>query len=122
MLGLRGPITHRVIEAWNAWLQLDLDRPGKTEHYLIEFMTLIAKMFAKDPATIHAKDFVLSFNRRKRHLTEEEAAEAAMLRWGMFAGGSLRVFHGERESYDEEPDYIISLSGAQEDGSDDDGA
>lgn len=41
-MGWPGPLTHRQFEAWQAWLDLDMDRPSRTDWYLMQLAAMLA--------------------------------------------------------------------------------
>jgi hypothetical protein len=119
-MGLPGPMTHRMFLAWQAWLEMQWNKPTKTDHYLMQIAVEVRRVLAKDPRKIKLDDARLEFSKPgdKKKVPEEVAGAMAMGKWlGSFGGfGAVRIVDSEGQEYrmadeDElaeiEPDHVV---------------
>lgn len=78
--------THRQYLAWMAWLEMQWDRPSRTDWYLMQIAAEVYKKFRKNPAQILVETFKLRFKSSnkapvKTKAQKEMDAAAAKARW-----------------------------------------
>lgn len=59
-MGWPGPLTHRQLEAWDAWFTLDLDRP-RPEHYYLALAAHEARYGQRKYKDFSFKDYRFRF-------------------------------------------------------------
>lgn len=79
-MGWPGPMTDRQFRAWHAWLDEDLNQPGKVEAYLMRVAAEVRASVAKDPSSIKLDDFKVRFG-KPTYLSQEEATRRAKDKW-----------------------------------------
>ena len=81
-------ITHREYLMWMQWLDEELERPTKSDHYLMQIAQQVARLFKKQPGRIQLKHFKLSFRKKQRATTtsKKEAATQSKARWFWLTG------------------------------------
>jgi len=75
LLGWDGPLTHRQMVTWALFSEEMLNRPSLTDHYIMSLNATVARLFAKNPASIEGDNFRLVFKRKGAKLTEKERKE-----------------------------------------------
>jgi hypothetical protein len=96
LLGWQGPMTHRQFAAWQEWLLLEANRPGRLEHYLMRVGLEIRRvigLFTKDPGPMTLDAFRVPFERAAPPKPETAAQKGARSKatWrGIFAGLSRK--------------------------------
>lgn len=83
-MGWPGPMTHRQYLAWDAWLDWQWDRPGLTEHYLMQAAWVAAQANAKNPRRLKMEQFRLRFGAEKARRPaagREQAAAWSKAKW-----------------------------------------
>jgi hypothetical protein len=84
--------THRQYRTWMVWLENEWNNPSRNDHYLMQIIVEIRRIFAKNPASVTMPQAKLKFINKddeKPEPTEAEIAYATMQaksRWGMLAG------------------------------------
>jgi len=53
--------THEEHETWLYWLRDQWNQPSLTDHYLMNLMAEVRRIFAKNPRQVKAEDFKLKF-------------------------------------------------------------
>jgi hypothetical protein len=126
-------MTHRQFLAWRAWLQLELNRPSRSDQYIMQLTAEVRRILHKHPNRVKLKDFLLKWEspeerrRRLASITPEYAEAMAMARWmGVLGGGEgIRVVEIDDPNYDPhkplnidfdaiEPHYIVDASSSQD--------
>jgi hypothetical protein len=79
-------MTHRQFVEWMAWLDLEKNRPDRTEHYLMEIAAEIRRGNVKRPADVKLEDFRLEFRPAPPPLSPEEAMARSKRIWLAAAG------------------------------------
>ena len=84
-------ITYREFRTRVAWLEMDLNRPGKQEGYLMQIAREVRSVLAKNPASIRLDHFknpmTFSLRRKQQRMTPEETMRRSKAAWlGMFRG------------------------------------
>ncbi len=69
VLGWSGPMTHRQELAWAAWELLDLNTPGKVEHYLMLGALETVRVNVKNPNSVKLSDMRLTFGTAEENRT-----------------------------------------------------
>lgn len=63
LLGWRGPMTHRQFRVWKAWLELDQERPSRSDHYAMQIACEVRRVpyafVGKDPNDVKLETFKL---------------------------------------------------------------
>lgn len=77
-MGWLGPMTHRQCLAWTYWLRDEWDRPSRSDWYVMQLNTSLARMFAKNPSSIEVKHFKLEFKDESTEHTGPMSEEEAM--------------------------------------------
>jgi hypothetical protein len=75
VLGWRGPLTYRQFLVLLAWIEIQYDRPSRTDYYLMaQTMEIrsVAGMFSKR-RSVRMRDFVLDFGTRAKPKLSEQA-------------------------------------------------
>ncbi len=72
-------MTHRQFLAWQAWLELEWDRPSRGDCYQMQVAAEVRRVLAKNPNRIKTNEFKLKFDRATpvKKVTRAEAAKAA---------------------------------------------
>lgn len=104
-------MTDRQFQAWQEWLQEDMNRPGKTEFYLAQIASEVHWVLASDRRGYDVNKFKMEFSRpgeskgpppNSRPMTEQEQALVLMMSLGMPAckvqGGEKLIESVNRES------------------------
>jgi hypothetical protein len=96
LLGWPGPMTHRQYRAWDEWLLLELNRPGRLEHYVLLVVREVRRfmgMFTKDGAgPLDLDSMRIPFERRAPappptpQAAAERGARSKAVWRGIFAG------------------------------------
>lgn len=75
--------SERQLSLWLAWMDLQWNRPDRTDHYLMMVACEIRRVLSKNPAAIKSGDFELRFESRKSKpaLTIEQATQYSQARW-----------------------------------------
>lgn len=60
-MGWPGPMTHRQFRVWRAWLEMDMDRPGKAEWYIMQATAEGIRPHLKKGAKVGAGDYKMKF-------------------------------------------------------------
>ena len=115
-------MTHRQFLGWQAWFELELNRPSRTDYYLMSVCVEIRRVLSRHPERIKHKDFLLTFQTGNgKPMSEEAAKAAAMHKWlGAVGGmGAVRVIEVDAETYNpyEEFDvqpYIVQAEQSEE--------
>jgi hypothetical protein len=61
LMGWAGLITHRQFLAWQEWLAQDLDRPSRSDHYLMQAAAEARRCWVKEPNKVRIEDMRLEF-------------------------------------------------------------
>lgn len=93
-MGWAGPVTHRQFLVTQYWLKvLDLNSPGKLEHYLMAVRMEVKRQFSKNPGRVKLEDMKIPFKLKKttygKPLTPERVKEVtaqSKARWGAALG------------------------------------
>lgn len=97
-MGWPGPMTHRQYLCWEVWLDLEWNRPNRTDHYLASVATEVRRGNARKPRSVGLKHLMLKFKTPtkpvRRPLTEAEKKHAtamAKARWIGATGGKFEI-------------------------------
>jgi hypothetical protein len=82
--------THRQHLTWLAWLEMEWDRPGRSDHYLMSIACEVRRVLSKKPDRVKLDHFWLKFaaaadggTSASLPASREQAAQASKARWGM---------------------------------------
>lgn len=87
-------------EGWVAWLDMQLDNPGLTEHYLMLVAAEVRRGYVKNPRRVRLSHMRLAFNRRVSHAAAVKASKAA---WQALASRAGPRPHGRPKGKQEQP-------------------
>lgn len=102
-------MTHRQMLAWTAWLDMEWNRPSRSDQYIMAVCAEVRRVLHKHPNRVELKHFLLKFEgktAKKKLVTEEQKLERAqalsMAKWVGAVGGmkGLRVVEVDSETYD----------------------
>lgn len=81
-------LTHRQFLAMNAWLDIQFNRPDRSDYYQMQTTLTIARILAKHPNKIKMKDFFIEFNLEGEKVDpkhQKQKAEQSFRNWmGIF--------------------------------------
>lgn len=83
-------MTHRQYQAWQAWLDMDMDQPDRHDHYLMGVACEVRRTRAENPNEVQPGDLRLEFQPREqaeKEVSVEEATRMARGRWAAVLGG-----------------------------------
>lgn len=89
--------SERQMAIYQAWENIRLEHPTPDQWYLIQIVTAIHQILAKNPRSIELKDFVLKFKHtveQQKPKTKEEATKWAMAKWGSLMTMPVKVKKG----------------------------
>lgn len=91
-MGWPGPMTHRQFAVWQMWLEMELDRPTKTEQYLMQIAAEVRRTAVKDPKKVELKHMRLKFNNLdETSMSEEQRDQLELARWTAQLGGANTI-------------------------------
>lgn len=79
--------THREYRTWSRWLELEWDKPSRSDWFLMQIAAEIRRVLSKKPKLIQLKHFFLKFTTGKSdkpiepEMTKEEATRIAKNKW-----------------------------------------
>ena len=76
-------MTHRQFLAWRDWLKHEFNTPSRSDHYLMTIACEVRRVLSKNPNSINADDFRLTFSQKDPGPTKtpEQEAEEARAIW-----------------------------------------
>lgn len=87
-MGWPGPMTHRQFRAWRAWLDMQWDRPSRTDHYIMQATAESIRPHVKKGTKVKTSDYRLSFSPDgKRKATPVQSPEENRAAWLGIAAG-----------------------------------
>ena len=88
----RAKVTNREYLTWQAWFSDEMNRPSRSDYYLMQIACEVARVLAKDPRKIQQKHFLLEFSEPVElpNVPAVSPAEAHELTWL----GIVGVKHG----------------------------
>ena len=87
-------MTHRQFVVWCAWLDIEFDRPDRSDWYAMQVAAEVRRVLAKNPGNIKTDSFKLKFQVGAKTVkpTRAEAAAAAKERsLARMTGNVIRV-------------------------------
>jgi len=88
-MGWEGPLTARQYEVWQAWLDLQWNRPSRTDHYLMQIAAQVTRAAAKNPRSVKSEGFKIEFKTRdtpKNPAQKQIELQQSKARWGAILG------------------------------------
>lgn len=80
-MGWPGPMTDRQFHAWCAWENIDRNRPGKIEAYLMNIAAEVRRSYAANPNEVNVDDMRVEFTEPPPLMTVEEATALSKSKW-----------------------------------------
>lgn len=88
--------TERELGVWLAWLDMQWDRPSRTDQYLMQVACEVRRVLAKRPNEIKLADFRLRLVEPevKPQMTREQATALSKARWLGMMTRPVKVVQG----------------------------
>jgi hypothetical protein len=72
--------TVREMRVWLAWLDMELDKPDRSDHYAMQVACEVRRVLARNPRGIQVGDFRLRFHAPKS-TSAAQAAQWSKAKW-----------------------------------------
>lgn len=90
-------MTHRQFLAWEAWYDLDMERPSKDNWYAMQIALEVRRVLHSNPNSVTLDGMRLKFTQKNAETTEEHKRnqlELAKRMWVGRVGGKVRTANG----------------------------
>lgn len=90
-------MTNRQYLTWQRWLDQQLNRPDRSDYYLMQLTALVSNLFSKSPSQVH--EFLLKFNTEPEvEMSAQQRSEMAKMAWA----ARLRIPYKEMKQKEED--------------------
>lgn len=84
--------THREYLTWMAYFELELDRPSRSDNYLMQIACEVRRTRAETPSAVKLQDFKLQFEQQEQGaVSEEELIRRSQGSWKALMRMPVRV-------------------------------